>query len=1576
MTAVATRSRFARLIWLLFLPVLLCSATASADVVMRADQPELAVGASTMIHLEGNSRWLKARWSAEPEGRVRFDSKRNTQATITALQPGPVSIVAKVLTRRYSLTLVVADSTPLAERPGGPVRVEGLARVLGLSDQGARIARMLTEVKAGTRAPRDFYGDLARMGANMFDVMRVRSRLVDGDPVLAREVMGETYASGGTPVEKALLVWRREQTKAAIEDVVERFRKAGRGPADGNALIISRVGKWADQVPEALTFTGDIDFSFVSNDVALAEAMKAAFDELIQVRTGLDPTSLDSVATAHGKARLEVYIGRHGMAFAEEQMKNNDLVDMKTGGTWEIQLGDVARILTVERELAEARGVEPIRPATDTEPGLSMEMVRHFEHDIVKPKLFDMANAVIKAAKYLDRSYQSMTTSGGHPGDPRLAAFAREITAWANAKPFTAEIREKMVRRISDYLDSPPRVVFDQNSQKLVLALRPERIAAFHKQAAEAMWDTVAQGSGKRTREMETRLRELEERRRQGGDVEEAVAALRRDMVGLVDMVEAEVKAMHGEPVPQVVLDNNARVRGLLERLASHHATRVLSEEELTDKRWVEALLEAERQHPSKLRRELTAAYVMERGLETLKNSPELAMRGVEKGNQILDYVDDKLLGGLRGESGFNNFEAEMHAIRVAAADPATRASAMKRLDLLKGRVALHVQNANQRINEALQDTAAGRQGMKFMMVYGLVDEMKSYRDAYAREGWGGFATEMFRRRIPFGSAVENVVMGNTLRAGWDVITTLVPPLGLPEAAAGVATSTYEQVEAGYWNEQLALFVDSLYQSARFELDRTRDYGTAQVERYRLVSVTYRDQTIDLARFAAMRNEQLAELRRQIGHGHLDWAAYDREFKGLTRWLEVDRILANNLAAADPVLALLEEMQQHPAVGARLTGRLLEQYEVRWVAVKLGFIVNLIERLENRGQADQSLAEGEMSGLYEELRRIAAELGIETEMLAGLDAEVDTNHMKQLINWFWEKKRHLLDQPPTQSEAGRASEVVLRYLESYTDIRAARAKALDSLSERAYKDGPHHYLTGPLFFSGHPKADQAAVTTWSRHVRETWDVAVADTMAVKREVLGRDDLEFEDRDFAVRYAIETLWIKPYRQAGLAAGDADLNGRASEHGLARQRVLKEYRDWLLSVPVMLQVTLDTPSGEPDSEGLVAELKPDMPTAAAVPGQGSGGRIEFQAPAGRYRLSIRAPGYEDHGQDVELDRRQGDVISLNVKLMPRSASGRSGAATPTPKTATPPFDPDAREFVLDRVEFAKAPERGDLCGDTPTCIHSRRVASGEVIEHRYEIGPKQAGYAFKATRQSNGEVLSDYGVNITFASPPASIRAGQKLPLTASGAVRGYTTGMYLKRGFTYYIEHHGNKNYWKQTMLSFLNRDMPLVNGRLRGPLRDEKITEITIPKDARKEVILGGRAGWDPPLFIIWVYKERFRPASAFPAPTRGEYTCNGGWGTVLITDSAPGHARGTYTGTYDKSAPGWIELRAREGEWQGDWGEDKVGRKGAIQYLKLSGEAFSGRWWVPKESPGSHAGKKLPRGSGRLQCTLKQAHK
>jgi Flp pilus assembly protein TadD len=1289
------------------------SVWAAGDI--RIDRAQIAVGESAQVSIADMNPIYKPRWMADPEGLVEFLDIRVKDSThwvtVKALAPGRVSLTCQILSSTFNVSLTVTDS-PDGNEPSGYDRIkvratansglqadlarlasevnagqrtpaaffEALKRaggsmedVLALRNRGGvrldptlAISLMLYEVRMGTRTPEAFYRDLGKLtvtkadgtraNATMSDVIKVRSMLVDFPASWLRNtILGQTYEAGGTKVERVVLLGRRDHTLAAINEVIQKFIDAGRIPANGGSLLVSHVGKWANQANDSLTFTGDIDFSFVSNDETLTRAMVDEFTKIIARRTGLDPKSLDSVATAHGKAGLEVYIGDHGMAFAEEQMKINELVDMTTGKRTSLGLAEVAHLLTSERALLESAGMKAHQPSkgNEIEPGLSMEMVRHFGLDIVGPKIFDVTNAVVKAAKYLDRSFQSFEKAGGKyvsPDQTKLADFAKQLTALANTKPQTLKVREDMVKLISDHLGSEPRTVWDGGTKTLKLTLDASKIAAFHEKATRALWETVKQGSISRTTDLESRFRDLEKRAGKGENVDTETAALREEAVKLVNMVEAEVKAFNEKGVgsiPAEIHSNNARVRDLMTRLSQRFGVKALNPEELKDKKFVEELLKGEAQKASEQRHKMLMAYIMDRALR----AAEAPMKGVEKANQFLDIIDNNLLGRLRGDADFERLETSLKAVQSAK----TKAEAQSRLAALNGYVATKIKAYNKGINEALQATALGRGSMKVMMIYGLVDEMIAYREAYSQGGWEELGVEMMRRRVPFTSAVEATVMGNYLQAGWSVVTTFIPPAALPEAAWGIGKAMGNLVVTTYWNEQLALFVDTLYKDATFTLYAIESHKDAKVGEFRLVSVRYKKKDVFLKEFADMQKTQVEALRQQISKGRLDWKAYAKVCDGITGWMDVDTVLKQNLAATDPALLLLDTMVQDVNVTPKFAERLAEKGAVRWEEVKLGFVTHLIKRLEDRKQADDALGRGILPDLFEELRKVAGELEIEDAMLKGLDAEVDTNNLKKFVSWLWDTKRAVAYQAPVESETTRAAQVVKRYLDGYKAILNARNEVVANLGPGASHDGRTRYLTSELFLTGRVEADVAVTQAWVKLVPETRTATAASLLEIKRTFLPTASLETEDESFRARLFVPELWIKPYREAAKDPRKTIVAARGVELAKTRNALLDEYRAWLKQqAPVELVVTLlDGKDPKHAFRETSGDLQPLDALGRPATGRASGNTLVFGAATGRYRLTVKAPGYRDGTQDLALGRALNPAPKVTLTLQPGSA-----------------------------------------------------------------------------------------------------------------------------------------------------------------------------------------------------------------------------------------------------------------------------------------------------------------------------------
>ncbi len=1283
-----------RLVWSrvrflsLILPALLIliSSPTWARMALQPQTTAINLGESLVISLEGGQPGKGVNWQVTPE--LKLLDADGSKARVRGSSPGNGKITAYARGDMASASIRVNKT----KQASGPLnldkdrKVSGMLRVLNLPSKRDRLAVMMAAVSQDALGAEQFFKEMAAMGATKDDLIDVKKKLEahaiqTGNNDLSKLVLGEGYPEGGTKVEKKLLEWRKKVTDNAIKAAIQFYIAQGRVPANNFKLMIAYVGKWASQHANALTFPGDIDFSFVCNDMQLARDLKAKFDEYIKATSGLSPVDLDSVATVHGNAGLEVYIGKHGQFFAEQNMQDNRVVDMATGNMTEMNAVGMRVTLALERSAADAAGIEVRKPTVDMDPGLSMEMVRHFDNDIVKPGVYGIRDSVMKAAKYLYRSNVALKkTGGGKPANATLAKLAQVAYDLERLKPQTQKVRDQLTDTLAEYFGVKPKAVWDSSRKQMVLSVDPAQIARFHSDVKNAMWQNVIMSFRNRHENIQQRYSDLLRRKKNGEKVAAEAEHLRAELLKLLDMVKAEITAF-GDPgkVNALVVQRAQRVQQLLDDLAKRTGVRKLSLDELKDKKLVEEMLKAR----SKNARRMVGAYVMHKALK----AAEVAVQTGERVNNILDFVDDGVLGQLRGETGFAALEHELFELRQLELTNRSPTDIGNKLLGMKNRVKGAIAQTNRKLNEMIQSTATGRQGAKLLMITGLVDEMKAYGNALWEGDWGSFAAEVLRRRMPGASIAEHAYMGNNLLATWDLVTTLVPPIGMAHAVGSMLGQAYAKSSGIYWNEQLELFSDGLYKDAEFELTEVQGHqldksGSYEVQRagkaaegkpqagwklgvYRLKATYYNNLRLDLSGFAKMRKEQVEALRKQVNSSRLTakdkagkvdagWRAYKQNFQGFTEWLEVSDILRNNLTATDPALILLEELSKHEIASEMYQLRLAEQGLARWEEIKLGYILNLIEHLEKRKQADSALERGVLPDLFAALRGIARDLQIEAETLKSLDAEAAASNYKALVNWLWSAKRGAFGQAANESEISRAAQVVLRYLDVYRQVVKIRAAAISKIKPEKYRtEGSQQWIRGKLFLRGQPDADLAAARKWARYVQLSNMEVYKALLEIKHAFLPNTLLESEQELALVERAWRfQLWMKPYLEAGKMARSNAWLDRAIGYGRKRNQIYDDYRDSLRrDSPVQLTLVL---SDAKDPEQVIkqsnATAKPTDELGKAAVTSGSD-RLVLNLVMGRYRIAVEADGYNPHTLNETLGANLDKAPMREIALVPQ-------------------------------------------------------------------------------------------------------------------------------------------------------------------------------------------------------------------------------------------------------------------------------------------------------------------------------------
>lgn len=1030
---------------------------------------------------------------------------------------------------------VTGSSQTGQERDQVLVKLLGSSVWLNAPGVDVQIAQWLRQVRQGRMAAPEFFKRLGAAGAGMKHVDAVKTKIEATGG--SADFLGPAFSEGGTPVERSLLTWRRAQTEASIKESL-------RSVTHNTTVFVGLAGKWPTQQPNALTFSGDIDFSYVTADPQLSLKLKQRFEADFRERTGMAASAdgADVVATAHGRADLDVYVARHGQAFAERTMTGLQRADA-SGGLTPVDRDAAFERIVVEGDLIGPTAIRRVE-RFDTEPGLSMEMVRHYVGDVARTDRFSLRDQVVKAAKYLDRA---MKSAGVPAGGEDLATFAAEITQLANR----ADIKG-LGRRIGDHFGDAISVAMVDG--KLVVEMDAAQLAAFQREIAATIWDGARAQLERRVTDLQARFAAAEVLA--PAERERAIDDIRPDYLALVDMMKAELLALSHDrvDVPKPIRDLDARLAALGRVLTAFG--RGLTEDELVEKEALKKLIQSK----SAVAHRFAIGRIV-----------QLSWSTVERANHVLDYLDSYLLDDLRRYPEISDLVTEVKSARgdLHSGEPSRIEAARERIRAGGSKAAAVIRSVNIAINNDIQGFAAARGATKLVMVTGLVDEYMAYRATLARGDWNGLATEFFRRRVPFFSAVENAAMGNEVLAAVDIVTTLVPHIALVRAVEGIAETVNTWAIEYYWSQELRQFVDGLYLSARFTLVDIRTYGQAKVGEWRLATVTVDGTTYNLGKPPAGKRSYLALKRAQIRTMYQELKVR-RANRLLYRDLEyglfdnnrVEWILRKNLAKTDPFLVLYEELQHRPDVGASLRDHFQDMWLTRWEEVKLAYVFNLIKELEDRRQAEQGI--GDLPDLFAQLVEIARDLDVMAPMRKAMAEEWSTGWTNSLLAWLWDFESELLSSPEITPERTKASEIVLRYLRDYRSIQTARNVVERDVMRGKPTDDGLRLLTGARFLSGKREVDVKTAQAWSERITTMNRNVNAELLAIKtRHADPKGPKPTLNTPFDETARMDVLREDVWRAAWTFVG-SDASPVQQEIGRSRASVHKQRRDELVKL----------------------------------------------------------------------------------------------------------------------------------------------------------------------------------------------------------------------------------------------------------------------------------------------------------------------------------------------------------------------------------------------------------------------------
>ena len=481
------------------------------------------------------------------------------------------------------------------------------------------------------------------------------------------------------------------------------------------------------------------------------------------------------------------------------------------------------------------------------------------------------------------------------------------------------------------------------------------------------------------------------------------------------------------------------------------------------------------------------------------------AGRSVDTVNMYLDILDDKLMGELRGESGeWRQYLEETRKKPILdewnrqgrGAPPGGLRQKAVKPETITGRVQkwmngkIHnfcltrkIRNVNMILGESIQSSAGGRAMMKGMIAVNLAQEIPAYIEAYNKEGWTALATEFFRRRVPFGSVTEHLIMGRYGMAAWDTVVTFVPPAALFQVAANIGAGIAEQSWKLWWSTELTYFVDELYENAEFVLKGTdRISDDLILSNWRLAKIKYQNVEVTVEDFASAKQDQIREMIRSLETPHR-FREFPIEYKyeGLTGLFDLDMMLRENLEETDNFLFMINEMKKHPSVGEKLKDHYMDLWITRWEQVKLNFILKTIAILEDRRKAEQIQKSGKLEEVVKELMKAAEKLKIKDEVQVGLKSELGNDifrYFSYLKDVLVGLKREFYGQPDVWDEYEEGTRTLVRYLETYRDIIEARKEAEEEFALGLVDDRGLRLITGPYFLKGKADQDKSGHRRW------------------------------------------------------------------------------------------------------------------------------------------------------------------------------------------------------------------------------------------------------------------------------------------------------------------------------------------------------------------------------------------------------------------------------------------------------------------------------------------------------------------
>ncbi len=1080
----------------------------------------------------------------------------------------PVSLLFALL-----LCLVVTNSSAEADNPPDPATaspVDGTAlppdgsspdeekekrptakllqayrtQVTPYFDTRMAIVEMLMEVKGKRLSPENFYRQVSKLpmpeGKELRHVlMEVKKDIGNhlGDSGLIK-VFGENYKAGGSSVEEKILKYRLDLVMNTIQEVVVKYSKIN----PTATMYYAEVGGWPKEASKEMKFAGDIDFNFLSGDLESAQALKKMFDDAIKAKfNGVTPEQLDIPCTVHGMGTDEVYVGRHGQTFAEAVTKSVKLINFIASESKSIgidksepvEFKKALRTMLWDARYAKMRLADLDTAKFPSEPGLTLEMIRHFEHDIVGKDVYTYLESFVKAAKYADRSFTAIHDDGVliSREDAALRRFTQDLVRNKKDPAALVELVEKYYKDIGKPLpfDADLFSISEDGLLKAQMKVNEDVIRAFWDDVRGTMWKGAIMKLDSLVAEYRQKLRsglpkdspslrKLHKQLMQYNEIIEVEDRVLQDSKAGVKNLPPEYTRLIGE-FRKMILEYKRTIAG-------NHQLRFIDPMKGTAYKFIKAQLEMKNESSVRMATATLLSAV----------SPTTV-------NDMLDYLDSRLLDNLRTgrvQQGYEEFlnkgvkkswdekaraylekrppgawykdyaielnqrrenlnkwfndqltkSCTVRGIKVLTTPVGQAAgSAVKSMQQTSvGRAARSglkgVQQINKTFSASVAASPAGQKAMKGMMLYNLQDEIPLYLEFMMNEDWDGLATEFFRRRVPFGSAVERGYMGDYYGVAWEATATMIPPFAIASAAASISHTTAQFAWDTYWADELELFIDELYEAAEFEVSGVKEIGeNLEVTTWKLVNIRYREQDFDIDDLIETESADARKMHECLQMNSDDRTKHfplEAMNNGLFQWYDNNRVLKLNLRKTDPWIQLIEEMENYEHVGIKLKDFYYYQKQARWEQLKVKFLKHVKEQLVKRRHAEDNLLDGNLPKLYAELVAVAEQLDVVPQIEASLENQFGGDFYFALT-WLNDYRkgvsRKLQGKVDVWDVYGDYTIAVTDYLDAYKKILDGREQTETTIPLHK-RDQGLRIVTGPYFLDGIARQDVENSERW------------------------------------------------------------------------------------------------------------------------------------------------------------------------------------------------------------------------------------------------------------------------------------------------------------------------------------------------------------------------------------------------------------------------------------------------------------------------------------------------------------------